>query len=220
MEILPIELFGVHVDVAFTQPLTYQAAKLEEFATALCHPQTGLSIRPDQVRLRRFDDLFDYELKANFFGENGTLSRTSDRVKLGVRNARTQGDWNVIQQTLGKFYNLIGLDEKTMTHISTHAHAKFDTLDDREKWLNQFSHNALVQKPAALGYVKIPDWEREVRVLVEHSNVVPNAVFIAWDTQFTNKQDDWDSFLGSLPTVMENSANYFELGFEPFKERV
>lgn len=219
MEILPIELFGVHADVAFAQPLTYHAAKLEEFATAVCHPQTGLSVRPDQVRLRRSDDLFDYELKVTFFGDNGTLTRTAERVKLGIRNARTQGDWNIIQQTMTRFYTLAKFDESTLTHLSTHAHAKFETPDDRDKWLQQFSHNALVDKPAALGYVRIPDWEKEIRVLVEHSNVVPGAVFIAWDTQFVNKQD-WESFLGSLPSVMENAGNYFELGFEPFKERV
>ena len=219
MEILPIELFGLHVDVPFVQPQTYGTAKLEEFAAKLCHAQDGLSIRPDQVRLRRFDDLFDYELKVNFFGDNGTLIRNAERVKLGVRNARTQGDWNVIQQTLTRFYSLMDLDEKTTTHLSAHAHAKFESAEYREKWLSQFSQNALIQKAGSLGYVKIPDWEKEVRVLIEPSNVVQGAVFIAWDTQFTNSQH-WESFLGSLPSVMENAANYFELGFEPFKERV
>jgi len=28
------------------------------------------------------------------------------------------------------------------------------------------------------------------------------------------------SFFASLPTMMENSANIFDLGFEPFRERV
>lgn len=219
MEILPIELYGVHVDVAYPQPQTYQAAHLEKFGAAICHSQTGLSIRPDQVRLRRFDDLFDYELKATFFGDNGTLSRTAERVKLGVRNARTQGDWNIIQQTLTRFYTLMDFDEESGTHLSTHAHARFESPEERDKWLSQFSQNALIEKAAALGYVKIPDWEKEIRVLIEPSNIVPGALFIAWDTQFQNVQE-WDTFLGSLPSVMENSANYFELGFEPFKERV
>ena len=56
-------------------------------------------------------------------------------------------------------------------------------------------------------------------MLIEFSNAAPNSVFVAWDTQFANNQE-WDSFLGTLPNVMENSANFFELGFEPFKERV
>ncbi len=219
MEIVPIEVFGLHTDIAFPQPQSYAAAKLDQVATSLCNTQTGISLRPDQIRLRRFDDLFDYELKAAFFGDNGTLIYNAERVKLGVRNARTQGDWNVIHQTFTRFYTLMDFDEKTQTHLSAHAHAKFESTEDRDKWLSQFSENALLSKSGALGYVKIPDWDKEVRVLIEPSNLVPSAVFCAFDTQFANLQH-WESFLGSLPSVMENSANYFELGFEPFKEKV
>jgi hypothetical protein len=86
--------------------------------------------------------------------------------------------------------------------------------------LNQFSHTALLAKAGALGYVRIFDWEKDIRVLIEPSNLVPDAVFIAWDTQYANEQSDWESFLSSLPSMMENSANLFELGFEPFRERV
>lgn len=219
MEVLPIELFGINVDVPFPAPIGYRSANLDEFAVKLCDQQTGLSLRPDQIHLRKVDDLFDYELKAVFFGENGILARTADRVKLGVRNARTAGDWNVIHQMLTRFYNLMDFDKKTLTHLSSHVHAKFDSEEERDKWLGQFSHNALVQKPCALGYVQIPDWEKDIRVLIEISNAAPNSVFVAWDTQFVNNQE-WETFIGSLIHVMENSANFFELGFEPFKERV
>ena len=219
MEILPIEIFGILVDVPFPKPLGFHGAQLEEFAARICDSQKGLSLRADQIRLRKLDDLFDYELKAAFFGENGTLVRTADRVKIGVRNARTAGDWTIIHQTLTRFYTLMEFDSKSVTHLSAHAHAQFESAEERDKWLDQFSHNSVVQKPAALGYVRIQDWEKDIRVLIEFSNAAPNSVFVAWDTQFTNNQE-WDTFLSSIPNVMENSANIFELGFEPFKERV
>ena len=44
-------------------------------------------------------------------------------------------------------------------------------------------------------------------------------MFVNWDTQYTNGQD-WETFLMSLPTMMENSVNLFDLGFEPLRERV
>jgi hypothetical protein len=219
MEIVPIELFGIHVDVPFATPLPYGKAKLDEFSAGLCNQQTGIGLRPDQLRLRRTDDLFDYELKANFFGDNGTLVRTADRVKFGIRNARTAGDWNIMHQTLVKFYKTLDPDENTVTILSSHVHARFDDAGTRDEWLRQFSHSPLIHKPAALGHVRIMDWEKDIRVLIELSQPVPNSVFIAWDTQFSNDQE-WDSFLGTLPSVMENSANIFEIGFEPFKERV
>lgn len=217
MDILPIELFGVAVDVPFPVPLGFTQAKLEEFGAQLCHGEKGLGLRPDQIRAKRWDELYGYELNAQFFGDNGSLTRTADRIKLSVRHARTAADWNIIHQTLTRFYSLMEFEPATVSTVSAHLHARFPSVEERDAYLGEFSHNALLARPAALGYVRIADWEKDVRVLIEHSNVVPDAVFIAWDTQFVNAQD-WDTFVGSLPTVMENSANLFDIGFEPFRQ--
>lgn len=217
MEIVPIEIFGVHVDVPFPRPVGYSPADFAEFGAKICDPAKGLNIRAEQVKLKRWDDLFGYELTGQFFGENGLLTRTPERVKLMVRNARTEADWKLIHQTLVRFYTLMDFEAKSVTTLSTHAHAKFSSAQERDSYLAQFSQSPLISRPAALGYVQIADWEKDVRVLIEQSNVVPNALFVAWDTQFVNSQD-WDSFLSTLPTVMENSANLFDLGFEPFRQ--
>jgi hypothetical protein len=217
MEILPIEFFGVAVDVPFSTPLGFTQARLEEFGAKICDVTSGLNLRPDQIRLRRWDDLYGYELTAHFFGENGLLTRAADRVKLAIRNARTAADWNILHQTLLRFYTLMEFAPKSVTTLSAHVHAKFPAPDERDRFMEEFAHSPLIARAAALGYVQIADWEKEIRVLIEQSNVVPDALFVAWDTQFENEQD-WDTFLGSLPTVMENSANLFDLGFEPFRQ--
>ena len=219
MEIVPIDIFGVHVDVAFAAPLGYTQARLEHFGAAVCDPAKGLGLRPDQIRLKRWDDLYGYELSAQFFGENGTMSRTADRIKLGIRNARTAGDWTIIQQTLNRFYALMKFPTTTLTVLSTHVHAKFPSVEERDGWIKQFSYSSQVARAATLGYVQIADWEKEIRILIEQSNAVPDAVFVNWDTQYTNSQE-WETFLMSLPTMMENSVNLFDLGFEPLRERV
>ena len=220
MEIIPIEVFGMHIDVPFLAPLGFSQAGLEEFGARLCDSVHGINLRPDQIRLKRWDDLFGYEMSASFFGDNGTLTRTADRVKLGIRNARTAGDWTIILQTLTHFYTLMELNSKTVTTLSAHVHARFPSEEERDQWTGQFSHNALITKSAALGYVRIFDWEKDIRVLIEQSNVVQHGIFLAWDTQFTNDESDWEAFFGSLTSVMENSVNLFELGFEPLREKV
>jgi hypothetical protein len=217
MEILPIEFFGVAVDVPFPSPLGFTQARIEEFGAKICDPTAGLGLRPDQIRMRRWDELYGYEVTAQFFGDNGLLTRAADRAKLAVRNARTAADWNILHQTLLRFYTLMEFMPESITTLSAHVHAKFPSADERDSFLGEFAHSPLVARPAALGYVQIADWEKDIRVLIERSNLVPEAVFVAWDTQFENSQD-WDSFLGSLPTVMENSANLFDLGFEPFRQ--
>jgi hypothetical protein len=219
MEIVPIDIFGVHVEVPFPTPLGISQAKLEDFGAKICEPNKGLGLRPDQIRLKKWDELYGYEMSAQFFGENGTLSRTADRVKIGVRNARTAGDWTIIQQTLLRFYTLMEFAPTTVSAVSTHVHAKFPTAGERDQWLGQFAYSPLIGRPAALGFVQIADWEKEIRVLIEQSNAVPDAVFVMWDTQFTNMQE-WETFLLSLPTMMENAVNIFDLGFEPLRERV
>ena len=219
MEIVPIEIFGLHVDIPFLPPLGMQQAKLEEFGAKICDPATGLNLRAEQVRMKRWDDLFGYEVTAQFFGENGTLSRTADRIKLGIRNARTAGDWKIIQDTLQRFYTLMKFPPESVTGLSAHAHVKFSVEEERDAFLQRFSYSPLFSKPAALGYVQVIDWEKEIRVLIEASNVIPDGLFIMWDTQFANEQD-WETFLASVLTLMDNSANLFDIGLEPLRERV
>jgi len=219
MEVVTIDLFGMHVEVPFPAPLGFDTADLAEFGGKICDPMLGLGLRAEQLRVKRWDDLFGYEVSAQFFGDNGVLTRTAERIRLGIRHARTQGDWNIIQQTFARFYGLMNFPPESLSTLSAHAHGKFSSTDERDDFLKQYSFSPLIARPAALGYVQIPDWEKDIRLLIEQSNVVPDAVFIAWDTQFENEQD-WESFLGSLTTMMENSANLFDLGFEPLREKV
>ncbi len=216
MEIVPIEFFGIAVDVPFPAPMTFGQSNIDEFGAKLCDPAKGLGLRPNQIRLRRIDELFDYEVVGQFFGENGHVSRGPDRAKLSVRNARNAADWNLVQQTLFRFYSAMEFPETSTTMLSCHVHGKFPSADDRDGFLGQFAHSFDVIRPASLGYVRIADWEKDIRILIETSNVVPNSVFVGWDTQFTNLQD-WETFLSIIPTVMENSANVFGLGFEPLR---
>lgn len=217
MEIVPIEIFGVAVDIPFPGPLGFNQARLEDFGAKVCDATKGLGLRVDQIRLRRTDELYNYEFSAQFFGENGTLVRTADRIKIGIRNARNAADWNLVRETLVRFYGLMEFLPTTLTALSSHVHVKFESQGERDEFLSQFDQGTAVIRPAGLGYVRIADWEKEIRVLMETSNAVPDGLFVAWDTQFTNSQD-WDTFLYSVPTMMENSANIFGLGFEPLKE--
>ncbi len=219
MEIVPIDIFGINVDVPFLSPVGFNQARLEEFGAKLCDPAKGLNLRVDQMRTKRWDELFGYELSAQFFGENGTFSRTAERVKFGVRNARTAGDWKIMCDLLQRFYALLDFPATSVTSLSAHVHAKFPSQEERDAWLGRFSYSPLISRSAVLGYVQIADWEKDIRVMIESSNVVPDGVFAMWDTQFVNEQD-WESFLSSVPTMMENAGNLFDIGFEPLRERV
>ena len=121
---------------------------------------------------------------------------------------RTAADWKIIRDMLTRFYGFMEFAPKTVTTLATHVHAKFPSTEERDEWLGRFSYSPLIARAGALGYVRIADWEKDIRVLIEQSNSVPDGVFIVWETQFTNEQD-WETFLASLPTMMENAANLF-----------
>ena len=50
MEVVPIDIFGVHVDVAFPAPLGFKQANLEEFGARICDGTKGLNLRVDQIK--------------------------------------------------------------------------------------------------------------------------------------------------------------------------
>jgi hypothetical protein len=215
MEVVPIELFGVSVDLPLPVPVSMRESALEDFVRDLCDPQKGVGVRPGQCQLVGRDLLYQYELNATFFEGNATLVRTAERTRVAIRNARNWADWQLVQQTLCRIHALIALDRKSVSNLSMQAQVRFTSLSERERFLRSFAPNRIVARPGALGWVRIPDWEYEVRVQIEDSNLLPAGVYIGADTQYRNDQD-WESFIGSIPTMFAASANSFGLGFEPF----
>jgi hypothetical protein len=215
MEVVPIELFGVSVDMPLPVPVSMRETALEDFVRDLCDPQKGVGVRPGQCQLLGRDLLYQYELNATFFEGNATLVRTAERTRVAIRNARNWADWQLVQQTLSRVHALIALDPKSVSNLSMQAQVRFSSLSERERFLRAFAPNRLVARPGALGWVRIPDWEYEVRVQIEDSALLPAGVYIGADTQYRNDQD-WESFIGSIPTMFAAAANSFGLGFEPF----
>jgi len=214
MRLIPIDILGINLDIPLLPPRTKRGADLEAFGTWLCDGEDGLGLRPDQVRLRKSDDLFDYELVAQFFGDNGLITHTADRIKLMIRNARTAADWVIVRRVLLRFYTRMNFAPESVTTFSATVHSRLSSDTDLNAYFAPFAQPRMSARPALFSYVKIADWESEIRVLIEKSNALPDAVFIAWETKFTNTQD-WESFIGSLPTVLENSVHLFDLGFNP-----
>jgi hypothetical protein len=215
MEVVPIELFGVSVDMPLPVPVSMRETALEDFVRDLCDPQKGVGVRPGQCQLIGRDLLYQYELNATFFEGNGTLVRTAERTRVAIRNARNWADWQLVQQTIFRVHALTALDPKSVSNLSMQAQVRFSSLSERERFLRGFAPNRLVARPGALGWVRIPDWEYEVRVQIEDSNLLPAGVYIGADTQYRNDQD-WESFISSVPTMFAAAANSFGLGFEPF----
>ena len=215
MDVVPIELFGVSIDLPLPKPVSMRSTMLEDFARDLCDPLKGIGVRPAQCQLVGRDLLYQYELNATFFEGNGTLVRTPERLRVAVRNARNWADWQLVHQTFCRVHALVELDSKSVSSLAMQAQVRFVSQSERERYLRSFASNRTVARPGALGHVRIPDWEYEVRMVIEDSNLLPAGVCVSCETQYRNDQD-WESFIGSVPTMFAAGANAFSLGFEPF----
>jgi hypothetical protein len=203
-----IEIYSLQIESPLPKVRTLNHAEVQSFSDWLCDAD-GFRLRAEQVKVKAWDALYGYEIAAQFFGENGFLVRTPDRVRVGVKNARSAADWEIIQQVFVRFLQRVEAADGAPRLFSASAHVK---LQDQESadFLARFSVVPGVERPAALSYVKIPDWEKEIRIVIEPSNLIPGQLFISWDSQFTGSQD-WDTFVPILMTVMENSAGIFDL---------
>jgi hypothetical protein len=212
MRAISQDVLGIGLTIPFSPPLTRHEARLDAFATWLCNKDAGLGLRSDQLQLKSWDELFGYELCAQFYGENGLISRNADRIKLDIKNARTASDWELVRQLIVRFYTHLQFPATSVTTFSAYVHSRSLAGPELDAYFQQFPQPKIATRPALFSYVRIVDWESDVRVLVEKSNAFPGhgGVFLGWETQFSNNQD-WETFIGTLPTVMENSAHFFEL---------
>jgi hypothetical protein len=211
MRQVPLDILGIALDIPFTPPLPRRKADLDTFAAWLCNAQEGLGLRSDQVRLRTWDELFGYEMVGQFWSENGIMVRTADKIRLDVKNARTASDWELVRKLIIKFYTYMDFAPATKTTFSAHVHSKFGTPDEVAAYFSTHPMPQMSARPALFSYVRVVDWEADVRVLIEKSNAFPEGgLFVGWETQFQNNQD-WETFIGTLPTVLENSVHAFDL---------
>jgi hypothetical protein len=214
---LAVETFALSVDVPLESPQSLQQAQIESFAQSLCDPTKGFGIRPAQCQLVNRDSLYQWEFQATLFDGNGTLVRVADRLRILIRNARTSQDWRVLHQALLRSFNLVTVHPGALSALSIQGQIRFPSPMEREKFLRPFAAGLNIARPGFLGSVRIPDWEHEVRVLIEDSNLIPNAISAGIDTPFS-PQRDWDSFIESFPAVFENALNLLGLSVPVFPQ--
>ncbi len=214
MRLVPLDILSITLDIPFVPPLTQRAADLEAFAAWLCNGEMGIGLRTDQVRLKTWDDLYGYEMVAQFFGDNGLVTRTADRVKLVIRNSRNRADWELVSRILMRFYTNMQFPAKPMTTFSANVHSRLPAADELVSFFQGFPLPEMASRPALFSYLRVEGWETDVRVLIEKSKVLPDALFMIWETQFQNEQD-WETFIAELPGMMERAVNRFGLAFMP-----
>jgi hypothetical protein len=74
---LAIQVFSINVEVLFPKPRVFSKEQVDSIAAWLTSPDSGFALQPEQVHLRTFDVVYDYQMNAQLFGGNGLFVLTT-----------------------------------------------------------------------------------------------------------------------------------------------
>lgn len=209
-----IQVFMMALEVFFLHPRPFAKDKIDELAAWLTDPAEGLALRPEQVRVRHTDIVFDYELSASFFGGNATFKRDAEKAVFSARGARTRQDADLLLQTAARFVKAVAAPEQLSVAFSANAHAALASEGVRETFLAGFRFSKQVVGSGALGFVKLEGWPEEVRIAMEPSLGLPKSLFFTWHTRFLPSNDPLP-LLQTLISAVAGAAEVYGVKFSP-----
>jgi hypothetical protein len=184
-----VQVFMIALEVYFGRPRPFAKDRMDDLAAWLTDATEGLALRPEQVRVRHTDIVFDYEVSASFFGGNATFKLDAEKAVLSARGARTQQDADVVQQTAARFVKAIASREQLPVAFSGNAHVSLSSESAREAYLAAFRPSSQVVGPGALGFVRVEGWPEDIRIAIEPSLGMPKSLFLSWNTRFLPSGD-------------------------------
>jgi hypothetical protein len=206
-------LFGMTLDFRFLKARTFSKERLDTLLNRLTDSDTGLALRLEQIRVRNTDLAFDYDLRAFFLGGNALLVYDAEKIFLSVSGGRSQADANLLRETAKRFLWVTEVSNEELGSFSVNTHARADSAEGREQFLDRFRLSKEVVGPGALGYVRVPNWPEEVRFSVEPSLGTKDSLFFAWNTPVRGAS--WLSSPEELTGVLESIASIFGVQFKP-----
>lgn len=212
-----VQVFSITLEAFFPRPKPFAKDKIDQIAEWLTDSADGFALRPDQVRVRHTDIIFDYVLSASFYGGNATFVRDAEKAALFARGARTRQDADLLQGAAMRFARFAASEEKLPLMFSANAHASLPTVQDREQFLEKLRPDSRVTSPGALGYVQLERWPDAVRVAIEPSFNAPQSLFFSWQTNLA-ASEDWKGTFETLVGVIEEATTVYGVQFLPLAE--
>lgn len=202
---LKIHTFEIALEASFPSPVAFFDARTNEFAAKMSQI---FPISPDQFRMRQFDVLYGYELKATFFGTNARLERTSSGIKLSLGGASTEHK-DAITDLVSTFSEAI-LPEITpkLTFVLC-AHAGFESLEEHATFFRPFGRCPEIVSEGIIAEVKLPNWAPPVGVRFENSETFENSVFAVHSSVIMLPLEP--TSLGKMWASVEEAAKLFGL---------
>ena len=136
----------------------------------------------DQIRLRHFDILYGYELKASFFNGTAKLERNADHVQLSISDASTAAHRDAIIEIVEQYSAAIFAEVDSKVAFSISLHATFESEEKYVEFFKPFGRCPEVLTEGIVATLKVSTWPESVRIVLENSLVHQNSMFILFNS--------------------------------------
>jgi hypothetical protein len=174
-----------------------------------------MSLQPEQVHLRTFDVVYDYQMNAQLFGGNGLFVFNSQKVVLAAQNAKGRADGDLLIEVVNRFLRMFAVPEKLMVLFSANAHAKMESTTMRNDYLKRFRFDPRISGPGTVGFVRLDEWPEDVKLLIEPSLGLEDGLFLAWTTKFS--AHDLPEISDKFVRIVDSVAGVYGLKIRPLE---
>jgi hypothetical protein len=199
-----IREFAASMEVPFGKPVAFAPPVLDDSISKLT-AALGFPIGTEKIRVRLVDALYNYELRAEFYGGSGIFARTADRLFLTLSSGRSLDDAKFIIGLIGNFGDQFLRETKLRPIIRVYAHLGVGSTEARDAYLSRFRVGPEVVHPGTLGHVTVKETDTTVKITIEPSFSHPDAIFLTAEAEFP-PSDDWNSYIVSAIETLRKAA--------------
>ena len=208
---LKAQVFGVAIESPFTEARPFSKDWLDKTAIGVLNAFKDYGLRPENVVLRNTDVLFGYELNFALFGGSATFALSGVRLLLNFQNVTSRSALQTVSETAIRAHAVFEgrLFSEHMIRVIAHMPPrdeadKIDTLmADSDKQ---------VEFVGRLLHMRVDEWEDSIRLEIDRSLLVQNAIFISWFSKYRGKLTS--DTLARAGNAFQNAARRLGFNFD------
>ncbi|SRR5258708_34797102 len=205
---LKAQVFGVAIESPLNEARPFSKDWLDKTAVGVLNSFKDYGLRPENVVLRNTDVLFGYELSFGLFGGSATFALSGVRLLLNFQNVTSRSALQTVSETAVQAHAVFegSLFSEHMLRVIAHMPPrneadKIDTLmADPDKQ---------IEFAGSLVHLRVDEWEESIRLEIDRSLLLQNAIFISWFSKCRGKLNS--DTLTRAGNAFENAAK--RLGF-------
>ncbi len=184
MKVLTLQRFGIVSESFFPKPIPYSDLLVQQVASKAIDKFRSAGLLPSGVASNPGDRVYGHSLFFAALSGKCSFRMTSDKIEVKCIDAVSQAEYGAFVQFVIDCAEIAQLGNEVSSHFQTYVHATFQSASDRQEMLGRLA--SLPEGVSAGGYVvysQSAGWKHELRMQVDRSVAIPEALFILVGTR-------------------------------------